>query len=121
MLRASVLAGLNASLASVAGKVAFDDRFLVSFVFGGVAPSSSLLLCARAVAVILLLSLNAMLFRFVALGMSKSASSVEVTAVTCAVNFLCTGLFGALLFNEAITMTWVVGAGLLAFGISLLS
>lgn len=120
MFRASLLAGLNASLASVAGKIAFDERFLVSVVFQGVAPSSSVLLASRAVAVVLLLGLNALLFRFVAVGMSKSASSVEVTAIVCAVNFLFTGLFGWLLFHETITWMWLLGAGLLVAGVSLI-
>jgi drug/metabolite transporter (DMT)-like permease len=120
MLRASVLAGLNASLASVAGKIAFDERFLVSVVFHGIAPSSSVLLVSRALAVVVLLALNALLFRFVAVGMSKSASSVEVTAVVCAVNFLFSGLFGWLLFGETLSWLWFVGASLLAVGVALL-
>ncbi len=122
MLRSSIFAGLNASLASVAGKIAFDERFLVSLFFGGVAPSSSsLLLAVRLVCVVILLSVNALLFRFVALGMSKATSSVQVTAIVCAVNFLFSGLFGWLLFDEALTWMWLLGASLLVVGISQLN
>ncbi len=120
MIKSSFLAGLNASLASVAGKIAFDERFLVSLMFGGSPPSAAILIAARTVAVVVLFSLNALLFRFVALGMSRASSSVEVTAVVCAVNFVFTGLFGWLLFGEHLSTSWAFGAGLLVAGVAML-
>ncbi len=120
MLRAAVLAGLNASLAAVAGKVAFDETFLVELVFGG-SPPAAVLLGVRAVAVVALLALNALLFRFVALGMSRAEASVQVTGIVCAVNFLLSGLFGWLLFGEQLSARWALGAGLLVAGVWLLS
>ena len=120
MLRFSMLAGLNASLASVAGKVAFDRDFLVSAVFGGTAPAPAVLLAARGAAVAALLALNALLFRFVALGMSRAEGSVQVTAIVCAVNFLLSGVFGWLLFGEALSLRWALGAVLMVAGIGLL-
>ncbi len=79
-----------------------------------------MLLATRAVAVVALLALNALLFRFVALGMSRAEASVQVTAIVCAVNFLLSGLFGWLLFGEALSLRWGAGAVLLVAGVGLL-
>ena len=70
MLRFSVFGGLNAALSSVCGKIGFDDSFLLQHVLPE-APSPVLLYSAKAALIGLLLVLNALLFRFLALGMNE--------------------------------------------------
>lgn len=119
MLRASVLAGANAALGSACAKVAFDDQFLVRHLLG---PSVGWagLYAARAVGVVVMLTLNALLFRFLARGMDQSNSTVQVTAIISATNFILSGALGWSLFGEAISGRWVLGAVLMIFGVFLL-
>lgn len=106
LLRVSLLAGTSAALASAVGKVAFDGARSWG---------------ARAVGVLMLLALNAMLFRFTALGMDKASAAVQVTALVSAANFVLSGFLGWSMFGESLSIQWCAGAALMVIGVWLLS
>lgn len=108
MLRNSLLASVNGALAGVAGKFAFDGRLSGGWV-------------ARGGWVVAVLALNALLVRFVALGFGEATSTVQVTGIVSAGNFIATGLLGWLVFGETLTAAWAAGAALMALGIWLMS
>lgn len=110
MLLDAILAGVSASTASFIGKLAFDEN------------NSTLLgssLMYRGFFFIVVVSLNALLFRFMAHGMDKSSNTVSVTAIVTGCNFICTGLFGWFL-GEQVTLRWIVAACILCGGIYLI-
>ena len=121
MLRASLLGGANAALGSVVAKMAFDDRFLVRHVFGGEQAGTLAVLGVRGLGLALMLALNAMLFRFLALGMDQAGSTVSVTAMVSATNFVLSGFFGWLLFGELISASWLLGSMLMVVGVWMLN
>ena len=119
MLRVSLLGGANAAMGSAVAKMAFDDRFLQRLLWGE-QPSVVVVWVVRLVGVVAMLGLNAMLFRFLALGMDQSASTVSVTAIVSASNFIFSGLLGWGLFGEVISSQWLLGSICMIAGVFLL-
>lgn len=140
-MRHALLAGANAAIAGVVGKVAFDaDAVLVRHGLSLVGVSELMasrpaassvvrrlhgtllqVVPARAAIFALLLFVNASVFRFLARGMDESGSSMRITVVTSAVNFLCSALLGALLFGEPLSWRWVCGSSLMVTGMYLVA
>lgn len=117
-MRAACVAGLNAAVAGVAGKVAFDsDAVVVRAALGALRLPDAWIVPARVVVLGLLLLANAMVFRMLARGMD-AATSHGATVVASGTNFLASAALGAVLFGEALTWRWLAGAALMVLGMA---
>ncbi len=145
-MRHAFLAGANAALGGVVGKVAFDSEavlvrrgvaalgltdVMASALHADAAPIGDILcslthrirqvLPARVAVFALLLFVNASVFRFLARGMDESGSSMRTTVLTSAVNFLASAVLGAILFGEVLSWRWLGGSSLMVAGMYLVA
>jgi drug/metabolite transporter (DMT)-like permease len=117
-MKSAIMAGFQASVAGVAGKVAFDGeatliRNLLNVLH---LPQTHLLLPARAMVFALLVLVNASVFRYMAHGMDGSESTMIANVLSTSSNFLCTAILGRVVFSEPLSWQWFVGASLMISG-----
>jgi uncharacterized membrane protein len=90
----AILSGVFAASASTFSKLALQQSF---FIFG------------------LVLLSNYLMFRNYTLALQVD-STIKVVTINTASNILATGLFGWILFNEVITLKWLIGSSLISIG-----
>jgi hypothetical protein len=103
----AVMSATCGSLAAVCGKIAFDTQFLDKY------GTNNYL--ARGILVGLLVVLNSiMLSLYVNVLQAVSALQASLLAFVC--NYLISTTFGIVMFGEAISLQWVLGATLMTAG-----
>lgn len=127
-LKRAILSGLCGALASTLGKFALGDTELVETcwkhcvdknLMGGVHECSAIITVIRLAFFILLLFANgAMLFNF--LEAMKKNSTLTVTVVSSAANYLTSGIAGLLIFGEPVGSYWLVGSLGICVGIAVI-
>lgn len=90
----SILSGLFASSAALFSKLALQQSY---YIFA------------------LMLLSNYFMFYFYTLGLQES-STIQVITLNSASNMIMTGLYGFFLFDEKITVKWILGATLICIG-----
>eukprot|EP00804_Cyclotella_cryptica_P020251 CCRYP_015879-RA/>CCRYP_015879-RA protein AED:0.06 eAED:0.06 QI:1674/1/0.6/1/0.25/0/5/138/139 len=80
----------------------------------------ALALVSRLICLLLMIGLNAVMISSFLDGMNASGSVVG-TALSTAANFSCSALYGAIFFQEYVSMAWYFGATLIGIGMWLLS
>lgn len=124
----AIACGLYGSAASVFGKLALSENFLIEYV---AVMCSEMLLKDDHICKITKLTTRAILFGFMLVSnaamianflqaMEKNAS-VIVTVVSTAVNYLVTGAVGLFLFKEPVGSYWIIGYMCICFGLCLIS
>lgn len=63
---------------------------------------------------------NAVMWTLFTKSLQFCTSSVEATVTNTASNFLCSALFGFLLFNEALSVKWLAGSFMILIGLMLI-
>ena len=130
-LRASVVAGILGCCASIFGKLALaPDSVLVQHINASCTQYSGSLLDAdncyyaanttRILAMVFMFFLNGLLGYYSITALHKEGSTAA-TVTTTAVNYLCMGLSGWLIFSEHVSQRWWLGAFLIAVGVFLIS
>ena len=103
----AVISASCGSLASVCGKVAFDDAFLDRVGLNNYA--------TKGLAIILIVSFNSvMLSLYVRVLQAVSALQASLLAFVC--NYLISTGMGILVFGETLAKEWIVGAMLMTAG-----
>ncbi|CAD8085390.1 unnamed protein product [Paramecium primaurelia] len=100
-----VLSGICGSIASYAGKIAFQDESQLMF---------------RAVGLICMLLFNKWMFQFSFKSMQINGSSVTVL-LQFIVGNLINGLNGYFLLNESLSLQWLIGIILMCLGVYMIS
>ena len=100
--RAALLSGLSAAVGSVLVKLALQQE----------GPLKLLLLA-------LALAANALMMRYLALGMEGSATTAAAVVLTSSANFVFSGALAYLLLGEPLGLRWVAGVALIAAGTAL--
>ncbi|KAL7485892.1 hypothetical protein ACHAW6_011582 [Cyclotella cf. meneghiniana] len=80
----------------------------------------ALSLASRVFFLLLMIGLNAIMISSFLDGMNESGSVVG-SALSTAANFSCSALYGAVFFQEYVSLTWYLGATLIGIGMWLLS
>lgn len=112
----SVLSGLFAACAAALGKIAFSNDSLivnvVATVFGSFGSTYCILigLVCRAIVLAMMMGSNALMIACFLSALEKENSTLMVTAISTAVNFVATGLVGNVLFSEKVSNLWYFGA-----------
>lgn len=124
MLQA-IYCGVFGALASIAGKLALSDSFLLmevnvmcSLYFDGSVCPIILLMCRMGLFGLMLL-LNATMVASFLKSMERNAS-VTVTVLSTGSNYVVTGFLGRLIFDERLGSWWLVGSTLICFGMCLI-
>lgn len=122
----AVLCGLCGALASVAGKVALSNNRTLETVnmlcednnLHSLGPNTcvGVAILFRVLAFSCMLLLNAAMVSSFLRSMEKN-SSVIVTVISTAANYLLTGLAGKLAFNEALGSWWMLGSTIICVGL----
>ena len=126
-----IVSGLCGALASISGKVSFSATtpfilYLNSFCEQYLSPFSLESYCwnvsyaVRLVAFFFMFYANAMALSTF-LKALESKSSLTVTVVSSATNFLTTGLLSGLLLGEEVGKMWFLGALVIALGVFLIA
>eukprot|EP00123_Amoebidium_parasiticum_P003626 comp14918_c0_seq1/m.11476 comp14918_c0_seq1/g.11476 ORF comp14918_c0_seq1/g.11476 comp14918_c0_seq1/m.11476 type:complete len:151 (-) comp14918_c0_seq1:402-854(-) len=126
-------AGLCAALASVAGKMSFDDHYLhnmFSYVMGmmleaDVRDDKQILhwvtRIGRVCSFGLMFGFNALMWTLFTKSLSKCSSTLEATVTNSAANFFFTALCGMVLFQETLPLLWWVGGSFVVVGLLLVN
>lgn len=120
-----IQAGLFACLASVFGKLALseDDIMRICMEVGKfsqldlVGPCSRLSPVVRVVCIALIIASNSLMWLFFTKAMNASSTTAAALAVNSAANFLLTGIAGAVLFGETLSLQWAVGTMFILAGL----
>lgn len=118
----AVTAGFMAALGSVSAKLATNNHFILDFcqftVKADLCVQISLLL--RIVFFALIFICNGMMWTFFTKSLQYCSSTAEATVTNTASNFLISALVGVVLFNEALSLRWWMGASLIVLGLLLI-
>eukprot|EP00096_Caligus_rogercresseyi_P012325 TRINITY_DN5122_c0_g1_i1.p1 TRINITY_DN5122_c0_g1~~TRINITY_DN5122_c0_g1_i1.p1 ORF type:complete len:148 (+),score=15.74 TRINITY_DN5122_c0_g1_i1:180-623(+) len=117
----SVKSGLYAAICGVVGKVVYDNDIVVRLC-ESFSPSESL--CdAKSVQIGIhgllfgvLAFIHILMFEAFNKALKLSSTSLEVTVINSATNFLFTGVLGCVLFSESLGLGWVLGTSLILLG-----
>jgi len=125
----ALLCGIYGSLASVLGKIALSENWIVESVFTycegyigkhGENLCSTSRFCCRGFFFVSMLFLNTMMVASFLRAMSANLSIV-VTVLSTATNYLITGALARLLFDENLGSWWVTGSLIICCGLCLVS
>ena len=125
-----ILSGLYASVSSILGKISLTTKTpLIDFFRYHCEISVFLLTEANCwhISYVLRFSLFILMFYCNALTFTyflkslETRSSLSVTVISSAVNFLVTGLLSGIILGEKINNRWYLGAGIIAIGVSLIA
>jgi drug/metabolite transporter (DMT)-like permease len=106
LLKATISASCG-SLASVFGKLAFDDVFLENYGLNN--------LLIKGVLICFIISFNSiMLSLYVRVLQAVSALQASLLAFVC--NYVVSSAFGVFVFGERLSVQWIVGAMLMTLG-----
>ncbi|KAI8898104.1 hypothetical protein BC833DRAFT_526259 [Globomyces pollinis-pini] len=112
----AIASGIFASLASVFSKLASNpitvERYLESLVTKEI---------TRILMVACVVICNAIMWGTFTLALNKSPRSIQVTILNTCSNMITTGVSGWILFQEVITVKWVVGVSMIVVGSLVLS
>ncbi|MES1916653.1 MAG: hypothetical protein MHM6MM_008454 [Cercozoa sp. M6MM] len=112
----AVLAAVLGTLASVAGKCAFEDSLRESL---GITWQHAWIVQA-AIGVGAMIALNGVMWTTLVKAMQKTGT-VTATATSNAVSFALSGLLGALFFGDTLTQKWFLGTALTIGGVTMLT
>lgn len=70
---------------------------------------------------IAMITCNTLMWLLFTRALNQSETTVQVTILNTAANFLSTALFGHALFNEYLSLRWWMGVGFICIGIALLN
>ena len=117
ILRVALASGFGAALASVFGKLAFDET-LIRLHFED--QPESVHLAIRGLCFVGIFLSNVVMMGLFARCLQRS-TSLAATVSNCATNFCFTGVLGVLLFGEHLSATWLLGICSLLAGLFLIS
>lgn len=120
-----VFCGAFGSVASIVGKIALSDNWLVNTLRTYLC-DNTVVSCyiiewpIRAIIFALMFSCNALMISNFLKALEKNGS-LQVTVMSSSINFVLTGLLGTLVMNETVSLMWYVGALMVSVGIYLVS
>ena len=118
----SLVSGVFAALSSMLGKLAFGSKEFENLVLTlmtmipGTNPVQ-LQICLWWLMLLLLVLANVAMWVFFSRAMMLSPNTIEVTSVNSVANFLFSTLIGVIIFNEALTISWIAGILLMVMGL----
>lgn len=138
----SIISGVFAASAGVAGKLAFDktlitkgcvnfysilqssealswleiSQFLPSFLPHTDVCDNQVVWLLQLLVFIFLIVFNVLMFSHFNHALQLSSTTLQVSIINTASNFLTTALFGSILFNEVLNKTWWIGTALVIIG-----
>ncbi|KAH9426308.1 hypothetical protein DERP_010875 [Dermatophagoides pteronyssinus] len=129
-LQCSILSGLFASLASVFGKIATSSKICQSYLQSILSIYTDdddsneiqiwLIRAIQILAFAAMILVNSIMWTQFSLALAHSRYTIQVTTVNTVTNFICSAIFGIIIFNETITIQWTIGITLILIGIILL-
>ncbi len=124
-----MLCGLFGSLATILGKMALSsdnwiliDMWAICAQSLGLSPErcDMLVLLFRGITFFEMLFCNALMISYFLKSLEKE-SSLHVTVISTATNFLLSGLLGRLVLKEEVSNMWYLGASIISAGICCIS
>ncbi|CAH1779827.1 unnamed protein product [Owenia fusiformis] len=124
----ALLAGVFASLATVAGKLAMSSE-IADFFLGLCQKQMSsemnpqcgeIIFGLRAIFFGMIFLFNAIMWTLFTKSLQKCSSSLVATVTNTASNFFTSALLGKLLFGEILTLRWWCGASMIVLGLLLI-
>lgn len=119
----SIWSGFFASTGGLAGKVAFDEKFIQASILrpflGIIFDQHNLVLIThitQGLVIVLMVLANLLMFRSFNRALQACQTTLEASIVNTASNFLFTAAFGQLLFDEYLSQTWWIGTVLIIIG-----
>lgn len=118
----SLLSGLLACLVSISVKLTFTDYNLHFIDQKSNSQTSYLvILLIRCIFFASSFILNAFMWIFYTKSLQLSSNTLLATSFNKLSNFICSALFGILLFNENLKYTWFIGIAFITCGIFILN
>ena len=118
----SVTSGLFAALSGFLGKVTFDPEVIVSTLKVHLDESNSTFtyFIQGSLGCFLILS-NILMLQTFNKALQTASTTIQVSIVNTASNFIFTAIIGKLAFDEHLTLLWWCGTSLILFGIFLIN
>jgi drug/metabolite transporter (DMT)-like permease len=122
------LCGLYGAFATIAGKIALSDTIVITHLNHQCATQFSLsqshcdsgVLLFRVMLFALMIFCNGLMISQFLKALEKN-SSLSVTVISSAVNFLFTGMAGNIILRENLGLRWILGATLILAGILMIT
>lgn len=121
-----VICGIFGCVATITGKIAFAESSLTDFIkttcaehLNSSSSCANFVLLIRVVFFVSMIAANGLMVSNFLKALERH-SSLMVTVVGSAINFVCTGLMGYLVLEERLGVRWIAGASLIVMGILLI-